>query len=46
MVRADFYLGEFFEVSEILPLVWAIDYMAGVTNTADGINKMRDMFSQ
>ena len=45
MVRADFYLGEFFNVSDILPLVWAIDYMAGVTNTADGINEMRDMFS-
>ena len=46
MVRSDFYLGQYFERSEMLPLIWAIDYMAGVTNTADGIDEMRDMFRQ
>jgi len=46
MVREDFYLGEFFKMSQILPLVWDIEYMAGVTNTADGIELMRVMFNE
>ena len=46
MARSDFYLGQYFEISEILPLIWAIDYMAGLTNTADGIDEMREMFRE
>ncbi|KAI0239670.1 hypothetical protein LSAT2_009632, partial [Lamellibrachia satsuma] len=46
MVRSDFYLGQYDESSDMLPLIWAIDYMAGVTNTADGIDEMREMFRQ
>ncbi|KAI0239671.1 hypothetical protein LSAT2_009633 [Lamellibrachia satsuma] len=46
MVRSDFYLGQYFETSVILPLIWASDYMAGMTNTADGIDEMRQMFRQ
>ena len=46
MARSDFFLGQYFEISEILPLIWAMDYMAGLTNTADGIDEMREMFRQ
>ena len=46
MVRSDFYLGQYNDILEMLPLIWAIDYMAGMTNTADGIAEMREMFRQ
>ena len=44
MVREDFYVGEYFDQDAMLPVIWDIDYMAGVTNTADGIDKMQKMF--
>ena len=44
MVREDFYVGEYFDRDAMLPVIWDIDYMAGVTNTADGIDMMQKMF--
>ena len=45
MVRTDFYLGQYYDSEpDMLEAIWDIPYMAGVTNTADGIRRMHDMF--
>ena len=45
MVRSDILLGEYFTVEpDMLPEIWQMPYMAGVTNTADGILEMHRMF--
>ena len=44
MTRVDFNLGSITEPEDMLDAIWEIEYMAGVTNTADGILEMQDMF--
>ncbi|KAK2178276.1 hypothetical protein NP493_550g05031 [Ridgeia piscesae] len=45
MVRLDILLGEYFTAEpDMLPEIWQTPYMAGVTNTADGILEMHKMF--
>ena len=46
MVRRDFNLGSITEAEEMLDIIWEIEYMAGVTNTADGILEMQAMFTE
>ncbi|KAI0232634.1 hypothetical protein LSAT2_017058, partial [Lamellibrachia satsuma] len=44
MVRTDITLGQYTETDDIVAATWGIEYMAGVTNTAGGIDRMREMF--
>lgn len=45
-VRLEFDLDEYFNKQELETMVWDIQYMAGTTNTADGIRLMRDVYSR
>ena len=46
MVRSDILLGQYLTPTpDMLPAIWEIPYMAGVTNTADGILRMHEMFT-
>ena len=46
MVRTDISLGEINNASLLLDEIWKIEYMAGVTNTAEAFTAMRDMFTR
>ena len=46
ITRQDFNLGSIAEPEDMLDLIWEIDYMAGVTNTADGLYEMHAMFME
>ena len=46
MVNVEFELGQYNTLDEMLPVIWDVEYMAGVTNTADGISTMQDMFKR
>ena len=45
-IRVDLTLGEYFEKSDVLSVIWAIDYMEADRNTADAIDEMRNMFNE
>ena len=45
-VRLDFDLDEYFDKAELESIIWEVAYMAGTTNTADGIRLMRDVYSR
>ena len=44
VVRTDILLGEINNVTLLPNEIWEIEYMAGVTNTAEAFTAMRDMF--
>ena len=46
MNRRDLNLGSITKPEDILDLIWEIDPMAEMTNTADGLSKMNDMFME
>ena len=39
-----FNLGQHEDISDVQENIWALNYLAGPTNTADGLRKMRLMF--
>ena len=43
-IRVDLSLGGRFNKSDLLSLIWAIDYKEEGRNTADAIDEMRNMF--
>ena len=45
-IHVDLTLGEYFEKSDVLSMIWAIDYMEGDRNTAGAIEEMRNMFNE
>ena len=45
-VRVDFSLGEHVKNSDLLSLIWGIDYMGDGRNTAEAIDEMRNMFNR
>ena len=45
MVETSFGLLEYFTMAEIEPIVFNLEYMAGVTNTADGIMVGRQLIA-
>ncbi|KAK2174410.1 hypothetical protein NP493_806g00002 [Ridgeia piscesae] len=45
-VRPEFHLEQFKSLDTLLPVIWDIDYMAGVTNTAAGLRRMHKMFKR
>ena len=40
-----FGLTQYYSMAAIEPVVFNLEYMAGVTNTADGIKKMREVIA-
>ena len=44
-VELSFGLTQYYSMAAIEPVVFNLEYMAGVTNTADGIKKMREVIS-
>ena len=44
MVRTDISLGDINNVTLLLNEIWEIEYMAGVTNTAEAFTAVREMF--
>ena len=41
-----FDLGRYSDIADIQDNIWALTHLAGATNTADGLRKMRAMFQQ
>ena len=41
-----FELGQYDNITEIQRNIWALGYLAGPTNTADGLRRMRAMFQK
>ena len=45
MVASCFGLNEYYSVDDVEPAVFNLEYMAGLTNTADGIMVMHNIFT-
>ena len=41
-----FDLGRYDDIADVQENIWALPHLAGPTNTADGLRKMRAMFQQ